>query len=447
MGTVAAAPLLLGMVSAAQAQQAPVPSFPGAMPIPGTDTQLKIGGYAKADIWYDHGTHEDIGGGGGATGTSYAGIPLDNNVPGSTPGTGHNIHGAVRESAAESRFNIETRTPTAYGLLSTVLEGDFEGVSGVNPTNTLQVNSNRTAFALRLAYGTLGPFLAGQTAPLFRDPASEPEVLDFGGALAAIGPLRAPEFRYTYAAGGGLSFAAALANPQTQFFGTAAGVPSANGTAVAVGGATGTTTFITGEADKAPDLEAAATYAGPWGHASLRGVARYLNVDNAGTGGTSVKAKKIGVGGAFTGDFNTGIGKDRLMWEVDGGPGIGRYSTNTGSAPGDLVITPTGSAKTISILGGLLAYQHYWSTQLRSTVEFSYMRFFYPKELFPAAAVVPAGALGSLDAQLESGHANLIYSPVPAVDFGYEFIYAQRKTEAGQRGNIYRSQVSAKFKF
>ena len=52
-----------------------------------------------------------------------------------------------------------------------------------------------------------------------------------------------------------------------------------------------------------------------------------------------------------------------------------------------------------------------------------------------------------MDRRLITSHVNLIWSPVPEVDMGVEFIYGQRITNAGQRGSIERGQFSTKFKF
>jgi hypothetical protein len=41
----------------------------------------------------------------------------------------------------------------------------------------------------------------------------------------------------------------------------------------------------------------------------------------------------------------------------------------------------------------------------------------------------------------------LIWSPIPSVDTGVEFIYAERELEDQQTGNTMRFQYSAKWKF
>src|SRR5260221_9418622 len=440
MGTVS---FLLG-ISGAQAQTAPGSgAFPGSILIPGTNTSLRIGGYAKLDFLYDFGVHQDFLANGAGSGALASAIPLDDNVRGTVPGIGHNIHGVTRLTAAESRLNIETRTPTGYGELKTFIEGDFEGVSGLTPRNTFQTNSDRSAFALRLAYGTLGPFLAGQTAPLFRDPVAEVETLDFGGAIGTAGPLRQPEVRYTFAFVNGVSVAVALDNPQSQFFNTintsAAGTPFS-----------GQSTFGAGQGDKAPAFFGAVVYNQARGHLGFRAVARDL-YDHGGAspvaGQAPGNASTLGWGAGLSGHVNT-FGKDGMFFQINGGPGIGRYATDSGVAPGDSVISVDGrTLKTVKIWNAFLGYQHWWTDRLRSNVEGSILQASYPKDLFAAAAFAPAGSFGVLNRQLISAHANLIWSPVSQVDLGVEFIYLQRKTEGGQRGNLERGEASAQFTF
>jgi Porin subfamily len=432
--------MLLGLAEAAA--QTASGSFPGSILIPDTSTSLRIGGYAKLDLLHDFGTHQDFLANGAGSGALASAIPLDDNVRGTLPGAGHNIHGVTRLSAAESRLTIETRTLTGFGDLKTLLEGDFEGVSGVTPGNTFQTNSDRSAFALRLAYGTLGPFLAGQAAPLFRDPIAEIETLDFGGAIGTAGPLRQPEIRYSWALVNGVGVAIALDNPQSQFFNTvntsAAGTPFS-----------GQSSFGAGQGDKVPDLLGAVTFEHARGHLAFRMVARELYDHGAApvAGQAPGNASTFGWGAGISGDLRT-VGKDGFFFQANGGPGIGRYATDSGTAPGDSVISADGrTLKTVNIWNALLGYRHWWSPRLRSNVEASILQASYPKELFPTAAFAPAGAFGLLNRQLVSAHANLIWSPVPQVDLGVEFIYLQRKTEGGQRGNLERGEASAKFSF
>src|SRR5215472_4323870 len=135
--------------------------FPGSFKLPGTNTSLGFHGYAKLDIIRDLNAFQ-------GDSVSFPAIPLDGTAAARR-------QGATRLHACQSRFNIETRTPTEFGTLRTLIEGDFFGVGG----NTF--TSNSSAFRIRHAYGELGPVLGGQTWSNFMDPQSSPESIDFNG--------------------------------------------------------------------------------------------------------------------------------------------------------------------------------------------------------------------------------------------------------------------------
>jgi hypothetical protein len=490
LGTLTAGVALVGGMPAAEAQsvsdqsvaQAPAAapgggSFPGSLAVPGTNTSLRVGGYAKFDYQYDSSVCQNFVANGAGTAALIAILPMGDNVPNSVTQVGHGIHGCSRTSAAESRFNIETRTPTAYGEVKTFIEGDFEGVSGVitNPAtsgagnaNTYLINSDRSAFALRHAYGTLGPLLAGQNFSLFEDLAASPETLDFGGAIGVAGPLRQSQIRYVYPVASGLSLGASLEEPQTVLI---SANPVTNGAASNVQPTLGSSTYGLGQGEKVPDLVGALIYNQGPGHVALRSVVRDLydvnpngfppplTLNGAATGFSHSSVFHLGWGVGLSGDYHP-FGKDDIMLQAAGGQGVGRYLTNTGNTQGDSVVSPNGAELTpVPAFSGTAAYQHWWTDSLRSTVEGSIIQQRWPEQVFlnwatagqnpmaPGGIGAGNGAYGSLTHVEYSSHANLIWSPVPMVDLGYEFIFEQRKTEAGQVGNLWRSQVSTKFKF
>ena len=141
----ATAALLVGM-SSGEAQTAPgAGSYPGSFLIPGTNTSFSIGGYVKLDYFYDFtSAGSEVGGLSGGIG-----IPVD--ASGSHPATaGHSVHGVSQITASESRFNIQTRTPTAYGEVKTFLEADFTNPSGLTNGATLAAAVADGSTTLRL---------------------------------------------------------------------------------------------------------------------------------------------------------------------------------------------------------------------------------------------------------------------------------------------------------
>jgi hypothetical protein len=453
LATFTAVGALLAGLSGAQAQTAPQESpapgaggFPGSFLVPGTNTSLKIGGYAKVDYQYDESTDQNCNANGSCSSALVYVIPLNDNIHGAAVNPAASIHGDSHLSAAESRFNIETRTPTGYGELKTFIEGDFEGTSGVTPGNTFELNSDRTAFSLRNAYGTLGPLLAGQYFSLFEDPAAFAETLDFGGPVGLAGPARQPQFRYVYAMPNGVTLAASLENSQTFVISTQENNVNLEN---------GSSTFNLGQGEKTPDLVVAAIFSQGPGHIAIRAVARDLydhgpaSINNA-VDASSADAFGWGVG--VSGDLHI-LGPDDIVAQVQAGDGMGRYGSNAGEAPGDSVISANGQ-KLVPVreASALLGYQHFWTRTLRSNINASILQVEFPNALFqpqPGSEDpdAPTGALGSLNHRLVSSHVNLIWSPVPPVDLGIEQMWEERRTEAGQTGHIIRTQVSAKFKF
>ncbi len=417
LGSLTATVALLAGMSSAQAQAPGAGSFPGSILLPGTNTSFKVGGYVKGDYTYDFSAQQNIIGGWGGT------APLDA-IPGHAADSAHHIHGTSQMTASESRFNFESRTPTGYGELKTFIEGDFTNPNGLTNTGSFKGETNSSGFRLRYAYGTLGPWLAGQYNSVFRDSASEPETLDFGGPFHP-GPTRQPQLRYTYDFGGGLLLAAAAENPQTFFVNATTGA----------GLAAGSSTFGTGQGDKIPDFTFSANWNQPWGHLNGHAVFRDL-YDNNGAG---VHVSEFGWAVGLSGDFKT-FGKDDFAAMASYGEGAGRYVDGNRQWADLYVNNATNGDDKTKGYAGTISYQHWWTDELRSTIAGSYSK--EEKSNFLALAARP----GEFN-RVWGSWINLIWSPVPQVDFGVEWIRANFKIRDGQSGDFSRIQTSAKFKF
>ena len=421
MGSLTATVALLAGMTGAHAQGAPgAGSYPGSFLIPGTNTSFSVGGYVKADYNYDFSAMSSVVGGVGGG----FGIPLDAgffNGANQSASAGHNQHGRSSMTASESRFNIQTRTPTAYGEVKTFIEGDFTNPNGLSNTATFTSESNSSGFRLRQAYGTLGPVLAGQTFSAFNDLNAESETLDFGGDNYP-GTLRVPQFRYTYDAGSGISLIGSAENPQTVWVD-------------ATGGTNSGTSFGTGQGNKIPDFVMRGEFTQPWGHISLRSAFRDLYDHN----GSNVSTGQFGYALALGGDLKT-WGKDDVLGQVFGGDGIGRYLSNNCGCNDMSVNYANGTSETIPAWGVHGAYQHWWADNLRSNVGGSYLEFLNPS--------IETAAVSSVqNKRIYTMHVNLIWSPVPNVDTGIEYMWEKREIQSGQNGDLNRLQVSTKFKF
>jgi hypothetical protein len=444
-------------------------SFPRSFLIPGTDTSIRVGGFTDLtmDYWFKggpaNGTPTTTVGNSGQlqvvplniTGQTVPGFPSPGNVvPVNTQASrGH----VFSMSPRESRLNVETRTPTALGEARTFMEFDFAGSNAFSTQNVTQT-SNGLVPRLRLAYGAIGGFLAGQAESNFRDSDAEPETLDFGGPAGEAGPPRIPQVRYSITGPWGSAWSISAESPHTEAV-TPAGlittdtsvtalpggpgpITSATTTGCVANGVTISTTTgctLSGNPTKntAPDMTFASYWSQPWGHIDFRAVLRNLDFED----GRLISKQYIGYGGGVSGDLKPGwFGweKDDITWQFNLGTGIGRYIyDNTDAALAtNYLATPTTAAAANNVLvrpitefGATAGYQHFWRPDLRSTVAYGYAYYDIPSQLIgPTQAIVS-------NKQLMTVHANVIWSPVAFIDAGLEFLWGQRQVVANIKGS------------
>src|SRR6266446_3476443 len=194
-------------------------SFPRSFLIPGTDTSLRIGGYANGEVvWWIKGAA--VGGqlnsqGGNVNQTFYDGpggtgnlasIPLNNSVA-------HARSSALDFSARNSRLLFDARTPTAWGEAKAYIEFDF----GFNNTNVVYSSNQGVASSaitrFRKGYAVLGGLLAGQETGIFHDPDADAEYVDQGGEATSNGRARVPQVKYTYQGPYGTVFVGGFEQP------------------------------------------------------------------------------------------------------------------------------------------------------------------------------------------------------------------------------------------
>jgi hypothetical protein len=149
--------------------------------------------------------------------------------------------------------------------------------------------------------------------------------------------------------------------------------------------------------------------------------------------GKFVSRDFIGYGGHLGADFKPGwFGwvKDDFVAQFEVGNGLGRYLNASDSAalatnyPG-LVGAPATAAAAAAVLihpvteiGAELGYQHFWMDNLRSTIVGGFAAFNFPAKIL--------GPVTTVNSELITGHANLIWSPVSFVDIGVEYMWGQR---------------------
>ena len=449
-------------------------SFPRSFLIPGTDTSIRVGGFASEilDYWFQNGPENGVqtttvGDNGQVLsqplnvkgGQRVPGYPTPGNIVPANPAHSRG-NGIFSQSPRESRLNVETRTPTAYGEARTFIEFDFAGTNGFSAGGTGQVAvADNLIPRLRYAYGTLGGILAGQANSNFSDPDASPETIDFGGNVGEAGVVRIPQVRYTYAGPYGSAWSASIETPETDVITPAGktasdasaqvaapgggivfasnggtGICVANG--VTVVNAAGCTLSGDPAVSKAPDITFASYWSQPWGHVDFKLVGRDLTIND----GRYVDRSFFGYGGGISGDVKPGWfgwGKDDFTWQFTIGNGLGRY-LNEGDDAGlvtNYLVMPTSAAaaalvnvQTVQEFGGDTGYQHWWLNNLRSTASFGYAHQEINSQLIgPVQSTIS-------NKQVMTAHFNLIWSPVAFIDTGVEYMWGQREVVANIRG-------------
>lgn len=439
-GTMTAIGVVLGCMSAAYAQSdadagqaAPGGgSFPGSFLIPGTNTSLKIGGFAKVEIIKDFGAPDASA----FDTTVISAIPLEGSAA-------HQLGGSFGMHARQSNFNFDARTPTAYGELDTFVLVDFYGREITNPNfggQSFQDRNNPDTARLVYAYGSLGPLLGGQTTSLWYDGDAMPESVDPSPTAGTMNILsnRQPQIRYTYAAANGISVAGTIENPEAEAY---AGVATAGLPATLF--ANDTTSL--GGVDKLPDFLVRARIDQAWGHLAITGIYRDLEITAPGV----ARVQRNGYGGQISGHLNT-FGKDVLRGIFMIGQGLGHYQSDFIGEGGLQVSNLNNLVTPVVSIGhsgsANVSYTHWWAGNLRSTLDAGYAK------LNSNTSIMSAAALNALDKEHIQAFLNLIWSPVPQVDLGVEYDWAKRTT-AGNFGPVanygYMNQLVAEtvFKF
>lgn len=289
------------------------PDLKGFFAVPGTDTLIRIGGYAKLDAIAD----------------ARAAGDQEQFVTSSIPvGSAHRDVSNFTLHAKQTRFSFEARRPTTHGNLRFYLENDFFG------------SNDSYQFRLRHAYGQLGNTYAGYGYSTFMDADSLPDTLDFAGPGGA-GYLLVAGIHHSFALGKGNTLTVAAEDPDTQLSAPADGVMAV---------------------DRLPDVTVTARMERDWGHLQLGAVARSLGYD-----GDDGDGRRFGGGVQLSGSASVGE-QDLLLFGALGGKGLGRYTADLTGSGMDAVVTADGRLQALSLYGGFVGYTHYWSPLWRSNL-------------------------------------------------------------------------------
>ncbi len=400
---------------------------PGVFKVPGTDTTMKIYGFAELNGAYDMGAHNtDI--------DDYDWASLPETLPFNKPVPGYQNYAQKKDSlymtARTSRLGFITTTPSDYGPITMVLEGDFNSPSPNNFSSPATPNGN--TFRVRKAYGQIGGLLVGQTWSTFFDGDSLPDTVDFNAVPSAC-LERLPMVQYTFKTSAKSSLAIAAEFPfNRQFVGLSGGVASErmigqNDTVQGNGN-------ISSQA--VPDLHANWTYSDGWGHVSARGVViTYTGGGNLLLDGTTTPDRSAtGFGAALSGHFN--LGKDTFVWSAEGGNGIGRYLF------GGFLQSGVNDGSKIDLWKGVgwhVGYTHGWDAKWRSNLVYSQVNMSDPGtglgggmslNQFVQSELYAGGGAADLqpNKSLAMAMVNTFYQISRTASCGLEYVWGQRKT-------------------
>ncbi len=361
------------------------PRFPGYFRLPGTNTLLRIGGYAKTDFIYDI----------RPAGNLDSFIPATIPIP--APANYTNSTMSVRATRLNLDFLVPSRSGDSYRFF---FEMDFFGTNSTTPK-------------LRHAYGQAKNFLLGQTFSNFMDPDAGPDQLDYQGPNGMVS-VRNPQFRYSLLVAKKTTFSISVEKPTsdvdftTPEFSAEPNSPSPDGSLK-----------IRREMDR--------------GHVQLsalfRNVAAFLSDGR--------HESVFGWGFNFAGAERL-WGKDTIVYQGAYGNGIERYINDTSGLGIDAAVSSLQNPhiQALPVVATYGALQHFWSMRVRSSAIYSFVQVQNTE-----------GQIASTYHQGQYMGGNLIWNPFGSLTVGGEFLYGWRVNKDDTTGNAPRIQVSAKYNF
>ena len=123
--------------------------------------------------------------------------------------------------------------------------------------------------------------------------------------------------------------------------------------------------------------------------------------------------------------------KDKIIYQVVYGPGIGRYRGGESVA-----LDQNGNLETLTDLGLTLGVEHYWTDKLSTLLVYNYGKV--------------DNTVGQPGSALESTNyfaANLIYNFMKGTFIGVEYLRGNREDFNGADGTANRLQMSVRYSF
>lgn len=402
---------------------APPPGQPGgSFRIPGSNTTVRIYGFAKLNVISDLTTHYR------SDAITSQSIPLFGT-------SAQHIGGDTQVSARRSRIDVEIWTPVndMFGEFHTLFEMDF---AGQNTSLITQSTANAYTPRLRKFYADFGKpvdgwgaLLFGQESSVFSDNSLLPIQWLNDIAFVGVSNIRQGQIRYTYGFGGGLALALGIESPYSDVT-TATGTsyPDSNGGA-GVGW------------QQSPDITGRLLWKQDWGLIALRGLLRpQINLNNKGATDADARFNKsiTGYGVGVTGVLNLLDRRLVLMASGNAGNGLGRYLDTTAngySAVSNAGLTDITAENTnldgVAVYAGMVGLQYFLTPTIRTNMAIGGARLMsYPSYVSQFGGCVDAsvtsGTCSSTNKTMWEASVNLIWSPFKAVDIGLEYLHAER---------------------
>jgi hypothetical protein len=364
--------------------------WPGSFRFPGTDTRMKISGFAELDIIHDS----------DAILTPDAFVTSAIVTRDATAAQG--AEGKTNLSVKASRLQFETRTPFDQRRLTTFIAVDFFN----------DFTTTTPELRLREAYGEAtdvlfgGDLLMGQTWSTYTNMYSYPGILEFQGPNALFG-TRHPMLRWTKGLGDGLTLKLAGEAPDVRSFVGASSVTRWPDGVVALGWDNGTAnvqgSFLARDLRASGDQGAVGSFG--WG-ASIAG--------------------RVHMPGSLRQDFAT--------FSLTYGEGIGGVLNDI---PPDAAYDQGGDELVpIPTLAWFGSYTHWWNPKVYSVLSYGEVRQdnldFQPYNAFR---------------KTQYATANLSWAPSPSWLFGIEAAYGTREDKDGEQGSDLRSLFVSRLSF
>ena len=361
------------------------PRFPGYFRLPGTNTLMRIGGYAKTDFIYDL----------KPAGNADSFIPATIPIP--SPPSINDSTMSVRATRFNLDFLVPTRSGDSYRFY---FEMDFFGTNATTPQ-------------LRHAYGQAKNFLLGQTFSNFMDPDAGADTLDYQGPNGMVS-VRNPQFRYTWLVAEKTTFSVSVEKPTSDVLFT-------------------TPEFNAEPNSPSPDGTLRLRREFEQGHvqlsALLRSVAAFLPDGR--------HESVFGWGFNFAGAQRL-WGKDTVVYQAAYGNGIERYINDTSGLGIDAAVSSLQNPhiQALPVVATYGSLQHFWSERMRSSAFYSFVQVQNTE-----------AQLGGVYHQGNYTGGNLIWNPFGSLSVGAEFLYGWRDNKDGSTGNAPRFQITAKYNF